>query len=80
MSVCVCLQNAVVTAANSYINNYSKNIISLQLVGSLSSVDPWASARALTRPCNLHNIRYNSSIRLKGRYNTVSCIQSCLHC
>ncbi len=36
--------NAVVTAANSHINNYSKNIISLQPVGPLSSVGPWASA------------------------------------
>ncbi len=44
MSVWVCLQNAVVTAANSHINNYSKNIISLQPVGPLSSVGPWASA------------------------------------
>ncbi len=38
------LQNGVVTAANSHINNYSKNIISLQPVGPLSSVGPWASA------------------------------------
>ncbi len=38
------LQNGVVTAANSHINNYSKNIISLQPVGPLSSVDPWVSA------------------------------------
>ncbi len=36
--------NAVVTAANSHINNYSKNIISLQPVGPLSCVGPWASA------------------------------------
>ncbi len=42
--VWVCLQNAIVTAANSHINNYSKNIISLQPVGPLSSVGPWASA------------------------------------
>ncbi len=44
MGVWVCLQNAVVAAANSHINNYSKNIISLQPVGPLSSVGPWASA------------------------------------
>ncbi len=44
MGVWVCLQNAVVTAANSHINNYYKNIISLQPVGPLSSVGPWASA------------------------------------
>ncbi len=42
--VWVCLQNAVVTAANSHINNYYKNIISLQPVGPLSLVSPWASA------------------------------------
>ncbi len=44
MSVWVCLQNAIVTAANSHINNYSKNIISPQPLGPLSSVGPWASA------------------------------------
>ncbi len=43
-SVLVCLHNAVVTAANSHINNYLKDLISLQPVGPLSSVGPWASA------------------------------------
>ncbi len=38
--VWVCLQTAVVIAANPHINNYSKNIISLLPVGPLSSVGP----------------------------------------
>ncbi len=67
MSVWVCSLNAVVTAANSHINNYSKNIISLQPVGPLSSVGPWVSAPwspCINAPdCHLRSF-YNSLLPL----------------